>query len=510
MHWTLTPRQLCDLELLGNGTFAPLRGFLTRRDYESVVADSRLARGELWPMPIVLDVDREVSGRLTLTDEDGTPLAVMTVEDVWQPDRVAEAEAVYGTASREHPGVAVLLDQTHAWYAGGAIEMIRPPAHRDFRSLRMTPAEVRAEIARRGWTKVVAFQTRNPMHRAHFEITRSAMEQTGAALLLHPAVGMTKPGDVDHVTRVHCYQHVLPHYPEGRAMLALLPLSMRMAGPREALWHALIRRNFGATHFIVGRDHAGPGGGFYGPYEAQELVAKHAEEIGIELVAVPEVRSPEGDISGTELRRRLAAGEEIPEWFTFPEVAAELRRRHRPNAQRGFTVFFTGLSAAGKSTIAQELMARLVDEGSRAVTMLDGDVVRRMLSSELGFSKEHRDLNIRRIAWVAAEVTRAGGAAICAPIAPYDAVRKEARRIVSAHGRFVLVHVATSIEVCESRDPKGLYAKARAGVIPQFTGVSDPYEAPADAEIVIDAGVEPPEVAAERILALLRDERYLP
>jgi len=499
--WILTPRQLCDLELLGNGAFAPLRGFLNRRDYESVLANARLATGELWPMPIVLDVDREVSGRLTLTDEDGTPLAVMTVEDVWQPDRVAEAEAVYGTTSREHPGVAALLDQTHAWYAGGAIEMIRPPAHRDFRALRMTPSEVREEIARRGWTKVVAFQTRNPMHRAHFEITRQAMEQTGAALLLHPAVGMTKPGDVDHVTRVHCYQHVLPHYPEGRAMLALLPLSMRMAGPREALWHALIRRNFGATHFIVGRDHAGPGGGFYAPFAAQEMVAKHAAEIGIELVAVPEVHG----ISGTELRRLLETGEEIPEWFTFPEVAAELRKRVR----RGFTIFFTGLSAAGKSTIAQELAARLTDEGSRAVTMLDGDVVRRMLSSELGFSKAHRDLNIRRIAWVASEVTRAGGAAICAPIAPYDAIRKEARRIVSAHGRFVLVHVATPIEVCEARDPKGLYAKARAGVIPQFTGVSDPYEAPDDAEIVIDAATVSPEEAAERIIALLRDERYL-
>jgi sulfate adenylyltransferase len=381
--------------------------------------------------------------------------------------------------------------------------MIRPPAHRDFRALRMTPAEVRAEIARRGWTKVVAFQTRNPMHRAHFEITRRAMKETGAALLLHPAVGMTKPGDVDHVTRVHCYQHVLSHYPEGKAMLALLPLSMRMAGPREALWHALIRRNFGATHFIVGRDHAGPGGGFYAPFAAQELVAKHAQEIGIELVAAPEVHG----ISGTELRRLLETGAEIPEGFTFPEVAAELRKRHRPNAQRGFTVFFTGLSAAGKSTIAQELMARLVDEGSRAVTMLDGDVVRRMLSSELGFSKEHRDLNIRRIAWVASEVTGAGGAAICAPIAPYDAVRKEARRIVSAHGRFVLVHVATPIEVCEQRDPKGLYANARAGVIPQFTGVSDPYETPADAEIVIDG--ESPEAAADRIIALLRKEKYL-
>jgi sulfate adenylyltransferase len=507
--WVLTPRQLCDLELLGNGGFAPLRGFLTRDDYQSVVTNMRLASGEIWPIPIVLDVDRQVSGRIALHDEEGTLLATMDVEECWKPDRMAEAEAVYGTTSREHPGVAALLDRTHEWYVGGAIEMVRPPSHRDFRPLRLTPREVREEIARRGWAKVLAFQTRNPMHRAHFEITRRAMEQTGAALLLHPTVGMTKPGDVDHVTRVHCYQHVLPHYPEGRAMLSLLPLSMRMAGPREALWHALIRKNFGATHFVVGRDHAGPGGGFYAPFAAQELATRHAAEIGIEIVAMPVVRMPEGELSGTELRRRLAVGEEIPEWFTFPAVAEELRKRHRPNARRGFTVFMTGLSAAGKSTIAQELMARLLDEGSRAVTMLDGDVVRRMLSSELGFSKEHRDLNIRRIAWVAAQVTKSGGAAICAPIAPYDATRKEARRIVGEQGRFVLVHIATPIEACEARDPKGLYAKARAGVIPHFTGITDPYEPPEDAEIVIDASVVSPEEAAERILELLRNEGYL-
>jgi sulfate adenylyltransferase len=496
----LSPRQLCDLELLGNGAFAPLRGFLTRRDYESVVASMRLADGALWPIPVVLDVPQPVAGRVELRDEDGTLLAYLDVEDCWQPDRLAEAEAVYGTTSREHPGVAALLDRTHGWYAGGPIEMVRAPRHADFRPLRLTPAEVRAEIARRGWEKVVAFQTRNPMHRAHFEITSRAMDETGAALLVHPAVGLTKPGDIDHVTRVHCYQHVLPHYPPGRAMLALLPLSMRMAGPREAVWHALIRRNFGATHFIVGRDHAGPGGSFYAPFAAQELAMSLAPEIGIEIVAAAEVK----DVSGTELRRRLAAGEDIPESLTFPEVAEELRRRTR----RGFTVFFTGLSAAGKSTIAQELAARLADEGSRAVTMLDGDVVRRMLSSELGFSKEHRDLNIRRIAWVAAEITKAGGAAICAPIAPYDAMRKEARRIVSEHGRFVLVYVATPIEVCEQRDPKGLYAKARAGEIAHFTGVSDPYEVPDDAEIVIEG--ESPEDAAEKIVSLLRAQGSLP
>jgi len=396
---------------------------------------------------------------------------------------------------------------------------------------KLTPAELRAEFARLGWRRVIAFQTRNPLHRSHVALTMEAARDCDAHLLLHPAVGATKPGDVDHFTRVRCYQHALRHYPDGLADLALLPLAMRMGGPREALWHALIRRNYGCTHFIVGRDHAGPGKDssgrpFYGPYDAQELVGRHSAEAGIamvpfeERVYVPALGSyaarssvPAGaeilELSGTELRRRLETGEPLPDWFTYPEIAAELRRTHPERARQGFTVFFTGLSGAGKSTLANALAVKLLERGGRPVTLLDGDLVRKNLSSELGFSREHRDLNIRRIGWVASEVTRHGGVALCAPIAPYDGLRKEVRGLVSPHGGFVLVHVATEIAVCESRDRKGLYAKARAGLLPGFTGISDPYEAPADAELVLDAGALTPRAAVESVLAWLEAQGYL-
>ena len=419
--WTLTPRQLCDLELLMTGGFSPLRGFMTRSEYDSVCHSMRLQNGVVWPIPIVLDVTEETvralgpGGTLALRDAERRLLAVLHVDDVWRPDKSGEAQAVYGTASGEHPGVAT-LDAAHAFYVGGRVEAIEPPAHADFRALRRTPAELRAEFAAQGWTRVVAFQTRNPMHRAHVELTRRALGQTNAKLLIQPVVGMTKPGDVDHYTRVRCYQAVLHGYQPGSAKLALLPLAMRMAGPREALWHAIIRRNYGCTHLIVGRDHAGPGSDsrgvpFYSPYAAQELLREHQREIGVHMVpsrdlvylAEPDQYVPEDEvlagarvskISGTELRRRLATGEHIPDWFSFPDVVKELRRTHPPRSRQGFTVFFTGLSGAGKSTIAEVLRVLLLERGDRVVTMLDGDVVRTHLSSELGFSKEHRDLNI--------------------------------------------------------------------------------------------------------------------
>ncbi len=346
------------------------------------------------------------------------------------------------------------------------------------------------------------------MHRAHYELTLQAVKDAQANLLIHPVVGQTKPGDVDHYTRVRCYQALLPHYPKDTAMLSLLPLAMRLAGPREAVWHAIIRKNHGCTHFIVGRDHAGPGSdsrgnAFYDPYAAQEMLKAHEKELGIRMVPfkamvydedldryVPAERVPEGtrilSISGTELRNRLAEGSELPSWFTFPEVAAELQRTHPPKHKRGFTVLFTGLSGSGKSTVATALMGRLLEMGGRPVTLLDGDIVRKHLSSELGFSKEHRDINIRRIGFVASEITKNGGIAICAPIAPYDKIRKEVREMIAPLGGFVLVHVATPLEVCEARDRKGLYAKARAGIIKEFTGISDPYEPPDDAELAVD------------------------
>jgi len=537
VSWDLTPRQLCDLELLATGGLSPLRGFLGSADHAAVCADLRLADGTLWPIPVTLDVTEEVAGRLGvgatvgLRDPEGVLLAALHVEELYRPDRSAEAEAVFGTLDPAHPGVAHLLGRSNPVYVGGRVEAVRLPQHYDFRSLRHTPAQLRAAFAELGWRRVVAFQTRNPMHRAHQELTLRAAAEAGANLLVHPVVGMTKPGDIDHYTRVRCYEALLRRYPRDTAMLSLLPLAMRMGGPREAVWHAIIRKNHGCSHLIVGRDHAGPGKGsdgqpFYGPYDAQELLAAHAQELGVEMVPfrmmvyleeqdryVPDDEVPAGvtprTISGTDLRARLAEGRDIPSWFTFPEVAQELRRTHPPRAEQGVTVFFTGLSGSGKSTIANVLLVKLLERGGRSVTLLDGDVVRKHLSSELGFSKEHRDLNIRRIGFVAAEITRAGGTAICAPIAPYDGTRRAVRELVAPHGAFVLVHVDTPLEVCEARDRKGLYAKARAGLIAEFTGISDPYEAPADAEVTIDTTIATPEEAAQEILLWLEREGYL-
>ena len=533
----LTPRQLCDLELMMSGAFSPLTGFMTRADFDPVCSDMRLADGTLWPIPITLDVPEELGmslnpgSNLALRDPEGVMIAALHVEDVWQPDRETEAAAVLGTSNPEHPGVAQLIERTNPYYVGGTITGLSPVTHYDYKLLRHSPAELRAEFAKLGWTKVVAFQTRNPMHRAHQELTLRAAKEVEANLLIHPVVGMTKPGDVDHYTRVRCYQALLHQYPRKTAMLSLLALAMRMAGPREAVWHAIIRKNHGCTHLIVGRDHAGPGNdssgkAFYGPYDAQELLQKHEAELGVAMVPfklmvyveehdtyTPIDEVSEGtrtlNISGTDLRDRLAMGKEIPEWFTFSDVATELRRSHPPRHQQGFTVFFTGLSGSGKSTIANVLLVKFLEMGGRPVTLLDGDLVRKNLSSELGFSKEHRDLNIKRIGYVASEITKNGGGAICAPIAPYDAVRKDVRAMIQPEGGFLLVHVATPIEVCEERDRKGLYAKARAGIIKEFTGISDPYEEPADADLSIDTTQFTAEEAAQQILLHCEKEGYV-
>jgi sulfate adenylyltransferase len=537
--WDLSARQLCDLELLVTGGFSPLRGFMTRADYEGVCHNMRLADGTLWPMPVTLDVTEEFAKKLTpgtskiaLRDPEGVMLAVLNVEEVWQPDRKAEAQAVFASTSAAHPGADYAINKSNPWYVGGKIEATQIPSHYDFRTLRLTPAEVRAEFARMGWRKVVAFQTRNPMHRAHVELAFRAAKQVEANLLIHPVVGMTKPGDVDYYTRVRCYQLLLSKFPQSTAKLSLLPLAMRMGGPREAIWHALIRKNHGVTHFIVGRDHAGPGSDpetkkpFYGPYEAQEVFKKHEADIGVTMVPfnmmvyledqdkyVPDDEVKKGDrvlnISGTELRQRLNEGREIPAWFTYPEVVAELRRSFPPRHKQGVTIFFTGLSGSGKSTIANVLMTKFLEMGGRPTTMLDGDLVRKNLSSELGFSKEHRDINIRRIGYVASEITKNGGIAICAPIAPYDATRKYVRQLIEPYGGFILVHIATTVEICEQRDRKGLYAKARAGILKEFTGISDPYEVPADAEVTINTGELSAEEAAQEVILHLEREGFI-
>ena len=535
--WDLTPRQLCDLELLLNGGFSPLCGFMRQADYQTCLQTMRLANGLLWPMPITLDISTQfasglmVGDRIALRDPEGLLVACLTVEELWTPDKAQEATFVFGTTDRHHPGVAHLLERSGPIYVGGEVTGIEPPPHYDFTMHRHTPAALRELFQQRGWRRIVAFQTRNPMHRAHQELTFRAARQAQANLLLHPVVGMTKPGDIDHFTRVRCYENLLETYPEQTTMLSLLPLAMRMAGPREALWHAIIRKNFGATHFIVGRDHAGPGSDksgkpFYGPYDAQALVEQHQAELGVvmvpfqQLVYVPELDQylPQDevpanhttlDISGTELRRRLHAGTEIPAWFSFPKIVQELRRSYPPRARQGFTVFMTGLSGAGKSTIANALQIKLMELGGRRVTLLDGDLVRKHLSSELGFSKEHRDLNIRRIGYVASEITKHGGIAICAPIAPYQATRTTVREMIEPWGGFIEVHVATSIEVCEQRDRKGLYAKARQGLIQGFTGIDDPYEAPENPELRIDTASCTVAEAAQSILLCLESLGFI-
>jgi len=534
--WDLTFRQIWDLELLLNGAFAPLKGFLGKADYDGVCSDMRLADGSLWPMPIMLDVTEEAAAgfepgsRVALRHPEGMVLAVMTVSDVWKADKQAEAQAVLGTTSEEHPAVFDLMQQSNPVYVGGSVEGVELPPHHTFRHLRHTPDELKQEFERLGWKKIVAFQTRNPMHRAHVELCRDAARRIEGNLLIHPVVGLTNPGDVDYFTRVRCYEHVLKHTPPNTAMVSLLPLAMRMGGPREALWHSIIRKNYGCTHFVVGRDHAGPrdksGKPFYGPYDAQELVAAHAEEVGIGLVEFEEIVYNESkgeymarsdvaegeniaDLSGTEFRRRLKDGSDIPPWFSYPEIIEELRNRYPSRARQGFTLFLTGLSGSGKSTIANILMAKLMEIGTRPVTLLDGDLVRKNLSSELGFSKEHRDLNIRRIGFVASEITKNRGVAICAPIAPYAAVRREVRELIDPLGAFIEVYIATPIEECEQRDRKGLYAKARAGIIKGFTGIDDPYEAPENAEIVLETVGESPEESAAQVLLYLENEGFI-
>ncbi len=451
--WTLTDRQTCDLELILNGGFSPLKGFLNKKDYDSVVQNMRLADETLWPIPITLDIIKEISDKLSqgdklvLRDKEGFPLAILHIEDIWKPNLKTEAQSVFGTVDETHPAVNYLLNFTNPVYVGGTLEGITPPKHYDYQGLRHTPSELREQFSKHGWENIVAFQTRNPMHRAHVELTMRAANEIGANVLIHPVVGLTKPGDVDHFTRVRCYEKVLPKYPHGTVLLSLLPLAMRMGGPREALWHAIIRKNYGCNFLIVGRDHAGPGNDkeekpFYGPYDAQDLLRENEAELGIKMVPFklmvyvedraeynPMDEVPEEakilSISGTELRRRLDKGLEIPEWFSYPEVVEELRETRPPLNKRGFSIFFTGLSGSGKSTLANGLMVKLLEDGRRPVTLLDGDIVRTHLSSELGFSKEHRSINIQRIGYVASEITKNFGIAICAPIAPYQLIDEQ-------------------------------------------------------------------------------------
>ncbi|KAJ1863694.1 Sulfate adenylyltransferase [Coemansia sp. RSA 2703] len=537
---TLTDRQLCDLELILNGGFSPLEGFLTQPEYAGVVHNSRLPDGTLWTMPIYLDVDQAEltrlgvapGSRITLRDpRDDQALAILTVADLYTVDRAVEAEKVYGANDQAHPAVHYLYHNTRDTLVGGRVQAVNAPQHYDYVAIRRSPAEVRALFRKLNWTRVVAFQTRNPMHRAHRELTVRAARTRHANVLIQPVVGLTKPGDIDHFTRVRVYQAIMAKYPNGMAQLSLLPLAMRMAGPREAVWHAIIRKNFGATHFIVGRDHAGPGADsqgrdFYGPYDAQELVLQYKDELHIEMVPFqmltylpdtdeyqPINEVAEGvrtlNISGTELRRRLKSGAPIPEWFSYPEVVRILREANPPRASQGFTVLLTGLHASGKEPIARALQVALNQEGGRSVSLLLGETIRQELSSELGYTKRERDINVARIGFVASELTRAGAACIAAPIAPYDAARQLVRQQVARVGGFYLVHVATPLEACIENDRAGVYQRAIAGEIKGFTGIDDVYEAPAKPDLVVDTTRTAISQIVHEIILLLERDGYI-
>ena len=532
----LSNRHVCDIELILNGAFNPVKSFMNRVDYENVLENMRLNDNSLWPIPITLDVSKHTieenhykkDKKIALRDKEGFLIAIMTIEDIWEVDKNKEAQSVYGTKNKNHPGVKHLFTKIKDYYIGGKLQKVQLPHHYDYQLLRHSPEELKEQFKKLGWKKIIAFQTRNPMHRAHKEIAFRAAIGNGANLLIHPVVGMTKPGDVDHFTRVRCYQQILQHFPEGTTTLSLLPLSMRMAGPREALWHAIIRKNYGCSHIIIGRDHAGPGNDennkpYYGPYDAQDLLLKHEKELGIKMVQFKmmvyvekrdeylEIDTVSKDekflnISGTELREKLEKGQKIPEWFSYPDIIDELRTVYPLKERKGFTLFFTGLSGSGKSTIANGVLIKLQELGNRKVTLLDGDIVRTHLSNELGFSKEHREINVKRIGYVASEITKNGGIALCAPIAPFKEARNANRNLIKQYGTYIQIHVSTPLSECERRDVKGLYAKARAGELKGFTGIDDPYENPENCELSIDTTSISPEEAVQEVMLYLEKE----
>ncbi len=535
----LNARQVCDLELLLNRALYPLEGFMGRGDYECVLDSMRLEEGTVWPVPICLDLPEvvasrlELGGLLGLRDPEGFLLAILQVSDVWAPDKTREAEAVFGTSDPEvHPGVRRFLEQTHPFYVGGRIEGLHLPQHYDFSQLRLPPSETHRRFSQNGWRRVIGFQTERPLHCAHKEMIQHAAREVGASIFLQPVVGHGVWGRVDHFTRVRCFQEFAARFPRNMIDVGLLPLALRHAGPREALLQAIVRRNFGCTHFMVADDQADPyacqngAERFYPQYKAQHLVQEYAGETGIDMVPLkhmvyvedkaqylPQDEVPEGmrvkEISSRELERRLEFDLQIPEWFSFPEVVRELRVAHPPRHKQGFTVFLTGLSGAGKSTLAKVLYVRFMEMRDRPVTLLDGDIVRKNLSSELSFTREHRELNVRRIGFVASEITKNGGIAVCAPIAPYEDSRRLNRELIEGYGGYIEIFMATPLTVCEQRDRKGLYAKARAGVVQGVTGIDDPYIPPSDPELEIDTSEMTPTEAAQEVLLYLEEQGYI-
>lgn len=529
---TLNQRQLCDLELIMNGGFFPLETFLTQQDYESVVNEMRLSNGALWPIPVVLDLQAKhvdqikVGETIALRDQEGYVLAQLDVTEIWQPNKELEAVNVYGTTDVDHRGVHYLFNEAGSFYVTGKLTKIQDPLHFDFADLRKTPRDLKTFFSEQGFKNLIGFQTRNFMHGAHMELIGRALAKSDGHLLIHPSVGMADALDIDDLSRIKSYRKIIEHFPEGSATLSLLPLATRMAGPREAVWHALIQKNYGCTHLIMGPDHAGAGMDtkgkpFYQPQEAQELLEKYEKEIGIKMIALSEIVYVEEEgqfkaideveagqkffnLSGSLLRKQLQEGLNIPQWVMFPDVVNQLRKTYPPRCEQGFTLFFTGLSGSGKSTIAKAVAVKLSEIQDRPLTMLDGDVIRHHLSSELGFSKEHRSINVRRVGFVASEITKNRGVAICPMIAPYEIDRRAVREMISAFGNFIEIYVSTSVDVCESRDTKGFYRLAKEGKITGFTGVNDPYEEPLHPEITIDTSLYSLEEAVDLILRYLR------
>ncbi|WP_028585964.1 bifunctional sulfate adenylyltransferase/adenylylsulfate kinase [Desulfogranum mediterraneum] len=534
----LNSHQLCDLELLLNRGYYPLNGYLSQADYNSVLERMELSDGSVWPMPVCLDVSASTAAqlspgqRIALNDQEGFQLAILTIGEIWQPDKLLEAAAVYGTTDpQQHPGVKHLLQQTGECYLSGVVEGVSLPIHYDFRDLRLTPSETHRRFTLYGWRRILGFHTREYLHCAHREMVLAAAREIGASIFLHPVVGLEHPGRRDHYTQVHCYQEFVTQFPANMILLGITPLADRFAGPREALWHAMIRKNFGCSHFMVAADHGDPFAGagqdlFYPPRAAQQLVAEMSPRTRIEMVPEQAMGYVEAkaqyvfldkvsddeevkNITSSELKRRLEWGLDIPEWYSFANVVDELRKAFPPRSQQGFTVFLTGLSGSGKSTIAKVLMVRFMEMRDRPVTLLDGDIVRKNLSSELNFSKEHRDLNVTRIGFVASEITKNGGIALCAPIAPYEEPRSANRELISRYGGYIEIHVATPLEICEQRDRKGLYAKAREGLVKGVTGISDPYITPSSPELTIDTSQLTPAEAVQEIMLYLEEQGYI-
>lgn len=535
----LNKRQLCDLELLLNRAFYPLEGYLSLQDYENVLDHMRLCDGTIWPMPVCLDVGEAFAQRLqrgqriAIRDEEGFMLAILNVEDVWKSDKPREALAVFGCADPErHPGVRHLFEEVNEWYVGGKLEGIQLPLHHDFPELRLTSSDSHRIFSQRGWRNVIGFQTEKHLHCAHMEMIRLAAREAGASIFIQPSVGQPRSGELDHFALVRCYQGFSGKFPRNMVQLGLIELATRRAGPREALWKAIVRKNYGCTHFIVSEDQSDPfvdhGGRdrFYPRGSAQEMVQQYESEIGIKMVPlkkmvyveelaqyIPEDEVKQGmqvrEISSSELGRRLEMGLEIPEWFSFPEVVTELRKAYPPRHRQGFTVFITGLSGAGKSTLAKILYVKFMETNGRPVTLLDGDVVRKNLSSELTFSRDHRNLNIQRIGFVAAEITKNGGIAICAPIAPYEESRRRAREMVRQYGGFIEVYLSTPLSVCEARDRKGIYLKARKGIMKGVTGIDDPYIPPSSPALTIDTSKVTPAEATQEVMLYLEEQGYI-